>query len=452
MCPCVNRGSCRLVGKVCPEYLEQAMDRYALSPMRELWTLETQYGRWLEVELAALHALESVSVVPQGTYAQVQPKVHVDVHRTLTMEKEVGHDLVAFLWVLEEQAGPEGRWFHYGLTSSDVKDTALALVLRDALDLLRERTDALCAELKAFAKRYRRTPMLGRTHGQWAEPTTLGLKALSWLDMMTRAGERLGRARDTVTVGKLAGAVGTYAFFPPKAEEVALDTLGLRACVPAGQVVPRERHAEAVFAVVAAGAIVETIALEVRHLSRTEVGEVSEFRPEGSSAMPHKQNPILSERLCGLARLLRSCVGPALENIPLWNERDMSHSSVERVVLPQAFTVADFMLTRARELVTGLEVREEDMRRRITAAHGLPFSEGLLLALVRAGMSRREAHSRVRRLAMRAVAQGRDLAQLATEDPQVTERLSSEELAHISRLPDLLRQVDTSFRRMGLVD
>ncbi len=420
--------------------------------MRDLWTLETQYGRWLEVELAALHALESAGVVPQGTYAQVRPKVRVDVDRTLAMEKEVGHDLVAFLWVLEEQAGPEGRWFHYGLTSSDVKDTALALVLRDAMDLLRERTDALCGELRTFARRYRRTPLLGRTHGQWAEPTTLGLKALSWLDMLTRADERLSRAREAVAVGKLAGAVGTYAFFPPTAEEVALDSLGLGVCVPAGQVVPRGRHAEAVFAVVAAGTVVETIALEVRHLSRTEIGELSEFRPEGSSAMPHKQNPILSERLCGLARLLRSCVGPALENISLWNERDMSHSSVERVVLPQAFTVADFMLTRAKELVAGLEVREEDMRKRIGAAHGLPFSEGLLLALVRAGMSRREAHARVRRLAMMAVARGRDLAQLAGEDPEVTERLSPEEVARISRLPDLLREVDTSFRRMGLAD
>ncbi len=428
------------------------MDRYALSPMRDLWTLETQYGRWLEVELAALQALESVGVVPQGTYAQLQPRVRVDVERILAMERQVGHDLVAFLWVLEEQAGAEGRWLHYGLTSSDVKDTALALVLRDAVDLLREKSAALCAELRRFAQRYRRSPMLGRTHGQWAEPTTLGLKALAWLDMMTRAHERLARARDTVAVGKLAGAVGTYAFFPPRAEELALASLGVEACVPAGQVVPRERHAEAVFAIAAMGAVVETMALEVRHLSRTEIGEVSEFRPEGSSAMPHKQNPILSERLCGLARLLRSSVGPSLENIALWNERDMSHSSVERVLLPQTFTVADFMLTRARELVAGLEVREEDMRRRITAAHGLPFSEGLLLALVRSGMSRREAHTRVRRVAMRAVAQGRDLAQLAGEDPQITDRLSAEELTRISRLPDLLREVDTSFRRMGVGD
>ncbi len=428
------------------------MDRYELPPMRDLWTLETQYERWLKVELAALRALESVGVVPEGTHTTIQPRVHVDVQGTLAKEKELGHDLVAFLWVLEQQAGPEGRWLHYGLTSSDIKDTALALVLKDSLGIVEEKAHALQEELKSFACRYRRTPMLGRTHGQWAEPTTLGLKALSWLDMLSRALDRLRRARETVAVGKLAGAVGTYAFFPPEAEELALGTLGLATCVPSGQVVPRERHAEAVFAVVLTGTIVETMALEIRHLSRTEVGEVSEFRPEGSSAMPHKQNPILSERLCGLARLLRSVVGPALENVSLWHERDMSHSSVERVMLPQLFTVGDYMLTRAKELIGGLQIREQEMRKRIKDAHGLPFSEGLLLALIRAGMSRREAHARVRRLAMRAVAQGRDLAQLASEDPQVTELLSSDELARTFQLSRLMGQLDTSFRRMHLGD
>ncbi len=420
--------------------------------MRELWTLETQYNRWLEVELAALRALESVEVVPQGTAEAVRTKASVDVDRLLAMEKEVGHDLVAFLWVVEEQVGPEARWVHYGLTSSDVKDTALALVLRDAVGILQEKANALQEELRSFARRYRRTPIVGRTHGQWAEPTTLGLKALSWLDMLTRAGERLAGARETVAVGKLAGAVGTYAYFPPEAEERALAELGLKACVPAGQVVPRDRHAEGVFAAAAAGTVVETIAFEIRHLSRTELGEVSEFRPEGSSAMPHKQNPILSERLCGLARLLRSCIVPALENIALWNERDMSHSSVERMMLPQTFTVADFMLTRGRGLISGLQVHEEEMRKRITAAQGLPFSEGLLLALVRAGMSRRAAHTRVRRLAMRAVAQGRDLSELAAEDPEVSSKLSAEERARIFRLSELLGKLDTNFKRTGLVE
>jgi len=434
------------------EYLDQAMERYALSPMRELWTLETQYSRWLDVELAALRALESLEVVPQGTAEAVQSKVSVDVDRLLAMEKEVGHDLVAFLWVLEEQARPEARWVHYGLTSSDVKDTALALIMRDAIGILEEKADLLQEELRGFARRYRRTPIVGRTHGQWAEPTTLGLKALSWVDMLSRAAERLSSAREAVAVGKLAGAVGTYAYFPPEAEERTLAELGLNACVPAGQVVPRDRHAQAIFAAAAAGAVVETIAFEVRHLSRTEVGEVSEFRPEGSSAMPHKQNPILSERLCGLARLLRSCIVPALENIALWNERDMSHSSVERLMLPQAFTVADFMLTRGRGLISGLQVHEEEMRKRITAAQGLPFSEGLLLALVRAGMSRREAHTRVRRLAMRAVARGSELAELAGEDPEISSKLSAEERARVFRLSELLGKLDTSFKRTGMAE
>ncbi len=424
------------------------MDRYALAPMRELWLPEAMYDRWLEVELAALRALEGEGIVPQGTSRRIASRASVDVEATRTLEGEVGHDLVAFLWVLEGRLGSEGRWLHYGLTSSDVKDTALALVLRDAFNLLEEKCDAVLVSLKQFADRHRRTLILGRTHAQWGEPTTLGLKALAWRDLAERAGKRLSMAREAVAVGKLAGAVGTCAYYPAAAEARALDALGLATCVPAGQVVPRDRHAEALFALATVGTFVETVAQEIRHLCRSEVAEVAEGRPEGSSAMPHKRNPILSERLCGLARILRSHVGPGLEDVALWHERDMTHSSVERVVLPQAFTLADFALARVRTLIEGLRVYPEQMMGRLMAAQGLPFSEGLLLALVRSGVSRREAHTRVRSLAVRAEDEGRELIEVAGEDQEVAAWLSDVELAEVFQLPELLEHLDAHFDRM----
>ncbi len=424
-------------------------ERYALSPMRELWTLEAQYRRWLEVELAALAALEGLGRVPPGTAATVQEKARIDVARILEIEREVGHDLLAFLSAVEESVGEEGRWLHFGLTSSDVKDTALALTIRDALDLLLEKAYALAEVLWKLAERYRETPIIGRTHGQYAEPTTFGLKLLVWYDWLSRVRERLARGREAISVGKLSGAVGTHAHFPPEAEAKALEGLGLKPCPVTTQVIPRDRHAQVFWAMASTASPVEAIALEVRHLSRSEVGEVAEGRPEGSSAMPHKKNPILSERLCGLARVVQASLGPALEDCALWHERDMSHSSVERVLLPQCFILTDYMLTKARELLENLRVFPERMLARLLAARGLPFSEGLLLALVGKGMSRRQAHALVAQLSTLAEEGDRELSEVAAEHPRVKELLSQTEIEAIFDLGTWLRGVWEAFRRVS---
>ncbi len=421
------------------------LERYALSPMRELWSLEAQYERWLRVELAALVALEGLGVVPEGTAAEVRARARIDVGRILGLERDIGHDLLAFLWALEEDVGPAGRWIHYGLTSSDVKDTALSLLLREALGIVLDKAGALAEALREFADRHRGTPVIGRTHGQYAEPTTLGLKALCWWAELGRDIARLERARAAVSVGKLAGAVGTYPYFPPEAEERALAELGLAPARPTTQVIPRDRYAEVLFALAQTASLVEKVALEVRHLSRSEVAEVAEGRPEGSSAMPHKRNPILSERLCGLARLLRATISPALEDNALWHERDMSHSSVERIILPQAFILVDYMLAKCRELIRALRVYPERMLGRILDSRGIVFSEGLLLALVRAGLSRRAAHEHVARLVAEAERAGRDLKEVALEDPLVRERLAPEEVEGIFDLWAALRGVDRVF-------
>ncbi|MEW6216909.1 MAG: adenylosuccinate lyase [Candidatus Bipolaricaulota bacterium] len=424
------------------------LDRYGLAPMVDLWTLDAQYATWLRVELSALTALEEVGQIPAGTAAAVSARARIDKDRIRTWEAETGHDLVAFLWAVEETVGPEGRWLHYGLTSSDVKDTALALTLVAALDLVLGRAARLGEALGRLAERHRDVPILGRTHGQWAAPTTFGRKVLAWCDEVGRVLTRIQRAREEIAVGKLAGAVGTHAYFPPQAEEKALATLGLRPCPVATQIVSRDRHAEVLFALASAASVVEKVALEIRLLSRSEVGEVAEGRPEGSSAMPHKKNPILSERLCGLARVVRAGVGPALEDNALWHERDMSHSSVERVLFPQCFTLVDYMLARAADLVSGLVVFPDRMRAHIAEAGGLPFSEGLLLALVRSGLSRREAHGLVSGLADEARARRVNLARIAEADPTVRERLNPEELHSAFDLRSALGNAAAAFDRV----
>lgn len=424
------------------------LDRYALAPMKDLWTLDAQYAGWLRVELAALAALEKLGRIPAGTTAAVSARARIDRDRIRAWEEEIGHDLLAFLGAVEEAVGPHGRWLHYGLTSSDVKDTALALTLVEALDLVLDKAARLQGALGELAQSHRDTPILGRTHGQWAEPTTFGLKVLVWYDEAGRVRARLRRAREGIAVGKLSGAVGTHAHYPPQAEELALASLGLRPCPVATQIVSRDRHAEVLFALASAASLVEKIALQIRLLSRSEVGEVAEGRPEGSSAMPHKRNPILSERLCGLARLVRAGVGPALEDNALWDERDMSHSSVERVLLPQSFTLVDYLLARAADLVGDLVIYPERMRARIEEARGIPFSEGLLLALVRSGLSRREAHGLVARLADAARTTGAELAGVAAADPTVRARLSPEELRLAFDLRSALGEVGAAFDRV----
>jgi len=402
------------------------IERYMLSPMRELWTLAAQYERWLEVELAALEAMESLHEIPGGTFEAVSKRVRVDVERSEALEAEIGHDLLAFLRVLEAQAGAPGRFLHHGLTSSDVKDTALSLQMREGLDLLLTEVDALRAALLAQARTYRDLVMVGRTHGMHAEPTTLGLKLLGWAQRVGRDRDRLKAARDAMAVGKLSGPVGTYAQVSPEVEALVCSRLGLRPARVPSQIIARDRHAQALAAIAIAGGTLEQIALEIRHLSRTEVGEVEEPAPEGSSSMPHKRNPITAERICGLARLLRADLQAALENLALWHERDMSHSSVERVVVPDSYLLLHYLLVKTRGLVSALVVRPERIAENLALTRGRIHSQALLLALVKAGLPRARAHEAIEAASQRAATAGTQLLSELREDPTVADALPDE--------------------------
>ncbi|MEA3238570.1 MAG: adenylosuccinate lyase [Candidatus Bipolaricaulota bacterium] len=401
------------------------IDRYSLPPMKEMWTLESQYERWLEVELAALSAMEELGEVPHGTYADVYDKVHVDVDRIAAIEAEIRHDLLAFIRSLEEQAGDVGRFIHRGLTSSDVKDTTLSLQMRAGLDLILDEACALGTILLDKAREYQDLIIVGRTHGMHAEPTTLGLKFLLWKTELDRDIERLKLARESIGVGKLSGPVGTYTQVSPQVEEIACAKLGLRPARVANQVLQRDRHAEVLAAIAITAASLEKIALEIRSLSRTEVSEVEEPTPEGSSSMPHKRNPITSERICGLSRVLRSNLQAALENVALWHERDMSHSSVERLIIPDSFTLLHYMLVKMRAIIGDLVVHKDVIARNLGLTRGAIYSQAILIALVEEGMPRNEAHEAIRTASTDAFAQGRPLIDLLREDEKIASLLAA---------------------------
>src|SRR5688572_21209101 len=380
--------------------------RYTSKPFADLWSDRTRYAVWLEVELCACEALESAGYVPRGTAAAIRAKnITPDVAEIESIEQKTRHDVIAFLTHVEQRAGDPARWLHRGMTSSDVLDTSFAYLLVRATDLLLERTDLLCEKLLARAKEHARTPLIGRSHGIHAEPTTFGVALAGHLAEMRRGRVRLQRAREEIAVGKIAGAVGTYAHLSPEIEAQALEKLGLRPETVATQVVARDRHAAffAALALLASG--IERLATNVRHWQRTEVGEAEErfaAGQKGSSAMPHKRNPVLSENLCGLARIVRAAVVPALEDVPLWHERDISHSSVERMILPDVTATLAFMLERAAGLASGLVVYPEALRTNLERTGGLWASEGVLLSLVDAGKPRQEAYVWVQRNAMKA--------------------------------------------------
>lgn len=420
------------------------IDRYSLLPMRELWTLESQYEHWLAVELAALFAMEEQGEVPAGTYSAVQDKVHVDVDRISAIEGEIRHDLLAFIRSLEEQAGEAGRFIHRGLTSSDVKDTALSLQMRDGLDILLQEANGLKDVLLDKARAYQDLVVVGRTHGMHAEPTTLGLKFLLWKTELDRDIARLEHAKERISVGKLSGPVGTYTQVSPDVEEIALEKLGLRPARVANQVLQRDRHAEVLAAIAITGAGLEKIALEIRHLSRTEVGEVEEPVPEGSSSMPHKRNPITSERICGLARILRANLQAALEDVALWHERDMSHSSVERVIIPDSFTLLHYMLVKMRTIISNLVVHEDAIARNFKLTHGAIYSQAILIALVEGGMPRNEAHEAIKAASIESFAQRRSLIDLLREDEKVASLLAATKIDE----GEILDRVRATSRRL----
>src|SRR6266852_6785387 len=377
--------------------------------MGRLWSEESKYGAWLRVELAVCDAYTRRGRIPPDAMARIRRTARVDIARILAIQERVKHEMIALLTSLEEQLGPDSRFVHIGLTTSDVWDTALALQLRDAADLVLAGQARLQDALRALALRHKDTLTVGRTHGVHAEPTSFGLKAAVWYTEAQRNLERLRRARQAVAVGKLSGAVGTFAHGEPELEAEVCRELGLEAALVSTQIVQRDRHAEFCAMLAVAAASLETIALEVRGLQRTEILEAQEPFGEGqkgSSAMPHKRNPELAERICGLARLLRTNALAALENVALWHERDISHSSVERVILPDSTILLDYLLSLTTFIVEGLEVYPERMKKNLESTGGLIFSGQLLLDLAESGMSREDAYRVVQKHAMRAWQQG----------------------------------------------
>jgi len=427
------------------------ISRYSREAMAGLFEDGSRYRTWLEVEVAATEAMERAGEVPRGVAARIREKATIDPKRIDTLEATTRHDVIAFLTQVGETIGPDARYLHLGMTSSDLVDTALALTLVRATDLLASEVARLREATRALALRHKDTVMVGRTHGIHAEPITFGLKVLVWYEDLGRAETRLAHARETIAVGKLSGAVGTHAHLSPAIEEDALASLGLRPEPAATQVVQRDRHAELLQTVALLGASLERIALEIRHLQRTEVLEAEEpFREgqKGSSAMPHKRNPVMCERICGLARVLRANAHAALEDVALWHERDISHSSVERVIFPDSFLLADFMTADLREIVFDLRVYPDRMRANLGLTRGLIYSQRALLALTTAGMSREAAYALVQRHAMEAWRRDPDLKTRLLADPEATSVLSAAVIEACFDPAHFIRHVNQIFDRV----
>jgi adenylosuccinate lyase len=427
------------------------IDRYTRPEMAAIWSEQNRFRKWLEVELLAAEALIRRGVVPAKALERIRSKAAIDVDRILKIEAEVKHDVIAFLSSIAEQVGDDARFLHLGLTSSDIVDTAFAMQLKEASALLIRDARQLMETLKRQAARYKRMPMIGRTHGIHAEPITFGLKLALWYEEMRRNLGRLERAAEEVSVGKISGAVGTFAQVSPEVEAYVCRKAGLRPEPVSNQIVQRDRHAYffATLAVIASS--LEKFAVEIRHLQRTEVLEAAEPFSEGqkgSSAMPHKRNPILSENVAGLARLVRSYAIAALENVPLWHERDISHSSVERVIAPDATIVLDFMLQRMLYIMQNLCVYPEAMQRNLERGGGAIFSQAVLLKLVNKGLPRDAAYRLVQRHALRAAKNGGDLKKELLRDPKLKRHLSRKELEEIWDVDRYLKNVDFIFRRV----
>jgi adenylosuccinate lyase len=422
--------------------------RYSRPAMQSIWSDESRLARWLEVELAALDGWAEVGAVPRETAEAIRQRaVPPSPERVAEIEEVTQHDVAAFVDAVSADLGADGRWLHYGLTSSDVLDTALALQVRGAGQLILDGVERALEAVVRRAEEHRDTVMVGRTHGVHAEPITFGAKLAGWAFEVDRDRERVARALEGMRVGKLAGAVGTYAGGDPDVERIACERLGLVPESAATQIVPRDRHAELLSALALCASSLERFATEIRHLARTEVSEVQEpfgRGQKGSSAMPHKRNPVVAERICGLARIVRAAALVGFENVPLWHERDISHSSAERVVLPDAFLAIDYMLDRFAWLVEGLVVDAERMRSNLESSHGLVFSQRVLTALVAGGLARDEAYLLVQRHAMRAWEEGLEFRELVESDAEIAPRLDPS----VFDLADSVKHVDVLFERL----
>ncbi len=427
--------------------------RYSRPAMAAVWTDQAKYETWLQVELAACEAWTAAGRIPEADMAALR-QASFSLARLEEVLAETHHDMTAFLRAVSETVGPEGRWVHLGLTSSDVMDTALALQIRRALDIIDDGMDRLQAALRARALQFRDTLCIGRTHGVHAEPTAFGLRFALWADEMRRNQDRLDQARTAIAVGKLSGPVGSHATLPGDIEEDACRRLGLAVAPVSTQIIQRDRHAQLLTTMAIVGATLEKIALEIRGLQRTEVREAEEPFAEGqtgSSSMPHKRNPELCERLCGLARVLRGNAMVSLENVALWHERDISHSSTERIILPDSFLLLDYMLAVAADVIEGLRVYPENIRRNLELTRGLVFSQRLLLALVeQGGLARHDAYRLVQRNAMRSWDQGEDFRNLVRADADIAGLLSPAVLDEVFDYGYFLRNAGVAYERIGL--
>ena len=428
--------------------------RYVLPEMAAVWSDDARFAHWLEIEILVAEALAGLGKVPDADAREIRATASFDPERIADVERVTRHDVAAFVQVVAASVGPAGRWVHYGLTSSDVLDTGLALQLREASDLLLERLERLLAVAKRIALGNRDVVMAGRTHGVVAEPTSFGHKVALWAFELDRDRDRLRRAREAVSVGAISGAVGTYAQVDPRVEEEVCAKLGLRAAEASSQIVARDRHAELMAALAITASSLDAIATEIRHLARTEVRELQEpftAGQKGSSAMPHKRNPVRCERVTGLARVIRGNLQAALENTVLWHERDISHSSAERVILPDSTMALHFMLAEMTEVLDGLVIYPERMRENLQVGGGLAFSQNVLLALVDAGLTRDEAYAIVQDTAATAWDDDASFRELVASDPRVRERLG-ERLAELFDPAAALRNLDVVFDRLEKVE
>lgn len=431
------------------------IDRYSRPEMANLWTLEQRFYWWLQVEILSVEAWAELGVIPKEDAEAVRQNASFDVNRVLELEQETRHDVVAFTRTVSESLGSEKKWVHYGLTSTDVVDTALCAQLQQAVDIITQDIRQLMETLAKLAKTHRYTIMMGRTHGVHAEPTTFGLKAALWYAEMQRNLERFQAAANRMRYGKISGAVGTYANVDPFVEQFVCQRLGLKPAPISTQTLQRDRHAEFIFTISLMATTLDKIATEIRGLQKSEIREVEEpfyKGQKGSSAMPHKRNPVSCEQVSGLARVLRGYVVPALEDVPLWHERDISHSSVERVVFPDATILVDYLLNRMNRILTDLNVYPENMKRNMDRTHGLIYSQRVLTALIDKGVSREQAYDAVQPCAMQAWEEQRSFYDIVKEAPLVRENLAEDELKACFDPSLHLKHVDTIFERLGLLD
>ncbi len=427
------------------------IDRYTLPEMGALWSEQSKFQKWLDVEIAVCEVHAEMGTIPRDAVEQIKARAKFSVERINEIEKTTNHDVIAFTTNLAENIGDAARFVHYGLTSSDVVDTANALLLRDACDFLLKKIESFLEVLKQRAFEFKKTPQIGRTHGIHAEPTSFGLTFALWYDEMRRNRERLRRARETVAFGKISGAVGAFALLDPQVEEKVCARLGLKPAPVSTQIIQRDRYAEYLTTLGIIASSLDKFALSVRHWQRTEVREAQEkftVGQKGSSAMPHKRNPIISERICGMARIVRANAIVGLENVALWHERDISHSSAERVVLPDSSIALDYMLHKTIALIDGLVVHRERMLENIQATRGLVFSGQLLLALTQKGVARETAYEWVQRNAMKVWDENKNFRELLGNDADISGQLSAGEIDGVFNLDTYLRNVDTIFDRV----